>query len=131
MDFISKHNFVKNKYPSFYKTATWKEVKKAKNELLSIGNHFINHKELTNLSRENLIQVLSQSKKIFNKQKLNKSFYFASYPEGKYNSKVIKIIKSKGIRICPTVGDGLNKGKLNLFTLSRYMVGFNKNKMYF
>ncbi len=129
--YFTKHNFVKEKFPSFYKIANWRDIKKSSNDIISIGNHFINHIELTNLSSKNLVKIVNKSKKIFISKKLKNSFYYASYPEGKYNKKVIRTIKSKGIKICPTVGSGINKGKLNLYTLSRYMVGFNKNKLYF
>ncbi len=129
-DFI-KNNIVKEKYPSFYKIANWKDIKKSSNDIISIGNHFINHIELTNLSSKNLVKIVNKSKKIFNDHKLLNSFYYASYPEGKYNKKVINILKTKGIKICPSVGNGLNKGKLNMFTLSRYMIGFNNNKINF
>ena len=128
---LIKNNLVKEKFPSFYKIANWHEIKKSSNNMISIGNHFINHIELTNLSSKNLVKIINKSKKIFISHKLSSSFYYASYPEGKYNKKVIGVIKSKGIKICPTVGSGINKGKLNMYTLSRYMVGFDNNKLYF
>ena len=64
-------------------------------------------------------------------KKLKQKIYLFSYPEGKFNSFVIKQLKKRKIRICPTASPGNNNKNTDAFFLKRYMPGFMQQKFPF
>ena len=48
-----------------------------------------------------------------------------SYPEGQkidYNKAIIKILKKKGIKICPSAIEGVNNKETDFFNLKRIQI---------
>ena len=111
-----------------YKTLNWSEVKKIdKNKKYEIGGHSTNHEILSFLNETELKIEIDQCINVLEK-KLKRKIDLFSYPEGKFNNLVIKKLKKKKIKICPTATPGINTKKVSSFHLKRYMPGFmNQN----
>lgn len=96
------------------------------NDLFDVGGHSVNHEILSFLGEEELKSEIEESIKTLEDITLKKVDLY-SYPEGQenhYNDKVIEILKSNGIKICPSAIHGINTGKTSSFHLKRVMVGF-------
>ena len=62
--------------------------------------------------------------KLFKKQ-INHTLSLFSYPEGKskdFNETIIKNLKKRGIKICPTAINGFNSIKVDPFKMRRIQV---------
>ena len=107
------------------KKIKWKQVIELKNNsLFKIGGHSHNHLSLGSLSKKDVDFQINKSFNLFKKRaKIRLTNY--SYPEGTkidYNEYIIHILKTKGIKICPTAIAGLNNMNTDLFNLKRIML---------
>ena len=128
LDIINQTNVKISKFldNELDKKISWQKVKSlSSNKLFTIGGHSHKHLSLTSLSMLELKKQVDRSFKLFKKNaKIDLKHY--SYPEGQkidYNTKIIKILKSKGIICCPTAISGHNHlFKDDLFNLKRIMI---------
>ena len=107
------------------KMMSWKQVTEINNnKLFNVGGHSHSHNILAFLSENEMRNDINLSiKLLFEKGSLNTHHY--SYPEGLkhcYNNSVIKHLKQKGIKCCPTAIDGTNNLDSDLFQLKRIMM---------
>ena len=115
----------------FYKVANWRQIKKAsKNKLFKIGGHSFRHSILTNISVNDANQDISITKKMIFKNISYKVKHF-SYPEGKTNSQIIKLMKKNKILTCPLAHGIRNNHNQDPYKLKRIMVGFERTKFPF
>lgn len=94
------------------------EIKEMIEEGMSFGSHSHSHPMLPQLTREEQIKEIRDSKKLLEK-KLKQKIKLFSYPYGGFNKATIDILKEECI--CGlTVEPGINKGNnINPFTLKR------------
>jgi peptidoglycan/xylan/chitin deacetylase (PgdA/CDA1 family) len=107
------------------KKMNWEQIKKINSyKNFTIGGHTVGHKILSFLDYKNSKMEISNSIKIIYKNtKIKISHY--SYPEGKlhtYGQREVKLLKSAGIKICPSAEFGINNKKSSLFDLKRVFV---------
>jgi len=103
----------------------WKKIKIMNNfDLFSIGGHSDRHLSLKSLRNKTMKNEISKSINYFkNKAKITLDQF--SYPEGQkidYDNSIIKELKKKGIKICPTAIPGINNQKTNFFHLKRIQI---------
>jgi len=104
---------------------TWDDVINAnQNEYLTIGGHSHTHPILSFLSSSELDYELDTSLNMLS-EKAGIIPRHYSYPEGLehcFSNDVIKQLKIRGVKCCPTAIEGINNKNTNLFRLKRIMV---------
>lgn len=112
-------------YTNVDKKINWKKVNELnKNHLFTIGGHSHEHLSFGSLSKKDIDFQIMQSFKLF-KKNMGFNLEHYSYPEGQkkdFNRYVIKKLKSKKIKCCPSAIDGVNKINTDLFRLKRKMI---------
>jgi len=107
------------------KKISWSNVKKLnKSDLFTIGGHSHKHVSLTSIPFDQAKKQIDISLKLF-KKKAGIDLKHYSYPEGQrrdFNNNIIKYLKKKGIKICPSAIHGYNNNRSNLFTLKRISI---------
>lgn len=108
------------------KKISWEQINFYKdNPLITFGGHSHTHKILSFLDDDELSSELDTSLNLL-REKGNLKVEHYSYPEGLSNcfsQKVIREMKIRGIKCCPTAIDGTNTSKTDLFKLKRIIVG--------
>ena len=104
---------------------SWMQVSEAnKSDLLTIGGHSHTHSILSYLNSEQLNYEIDTSLELLDKKADVQSLHY-SYPEGLkhcYSDNVIKELKKRGVRCCPTAISGKNNASDDLFHLRRIMI---------
>ena len=107
------------------KKMNWKQVKKLSNcKYFTIGGHTVNHPILSFLNYSDAKAEINNSINIIEKKAKIKVEHF-SYPEGlnhTYGEREIKLLKKRGIKICPSAEFGINNKNVSLFNLKRIFV---------
>ncbi len=89
----------------------WQKIEEMhQSGLIDFEPHSVSHQRLTK-------QEIIESKRIIEKR-LNKKCYFFAYPKGKYNQKIIEILKKNGFQ----AGLAIENGDDNLFELKRVSI---------
>ncbi|HFD05307.1 MAG TPA: polysaccharide deacetylase family protein [Firmicutes bacterium] len=88
----------------------------AKNKLVTIGSHSLNHLDLNRVSLEISEREIRESKRKLEKI-LGKEVEIFSYPFGKYNSKVRKAVKKSGYKMAVSYYKGNKKN--DIFAIPR------------
>ena len=107
------------------KKMDWNQVKKLNQcKYFTVGGHTVNHTILSFLSnREAKKEIYNSIYAIKKNTKIKIKHY--SYPEGlkhTYSKRDIKLLKTKGIKICPSAEFGFNNKNTDLFNLKRIFV---------
>jgi peptidoglycan/xylan/chitin deacetylase (PgdA/CDA1 family) len=107
------------------KKMNWNQVRKLNQcKYFIIGGHSINHSILSFLKFNQVKKEINNSIKIIEK-KLKLKLEHYSYPEGlknTYGKREIRLLKIKGIKMCPSAEHGTNTNKSDLFNLKRISV---------
>ena len=107
------------------KKMNWKQVRKLNQcKYFTVGGHTVNHPILSFLSNvEAKKEIFNSINTIKKNTKIKIKHY--SYPEGlkhTYGKREIKLLKNKGIKICPSAEFGFNNKNTDLFNLKRIFV---------
>lgn len=86
-----------------------------------IGSHTVNHKQLANLSEEEILYEIKQSKEDL-EQLLKTDINVIAYPVGSYDSRVIKIVSNYYTYALSTDNGKENPYSLNTYNLKRIYV---------
>lgn len=98
---------------------SWDEVREMSNDGIAFGAHTVNHPSLTNMPFEQAKWEITQSKKDI-EDKLGKEVRAFSYPDGKFDSEIVKFVKENGFTYAVSILHGkLISSKDNIYTLSR------------
>jgi len=101
---------------------SWDEIREMDKYNISFGSHTVTHPVLSSIYKNDVLQEISESKKII-EEKIQKPVTTFAYPYGKeedYNDEVIRILKDNGFEICCTTIPGSESLPLqNPFTLKR------------
>lgn len=95
-----------------------------RNDLFTIGGHTHSHAIMSYISDEELQNEVDTSVSLLEKH-IGVAPEHYSYPEGQeehYNEETIAVLKSRGIKCCPSAIEGVNTYPLDLFNLNRIMV---------
>ena len=107
------------------KKMNWNQVRKLNEcKYFTIGGHSVNHHILSFLNDKEVKKEIYNSINIIKKNTKIKIKHY-SYPEGlnhTYGKREIKLLKNKGIKICPSAEFGINNKNTNLFNLKRVFV---------
>jgi len=107
------------------KKINWKQTNLLKNHrLFKVGGHSHEHLSLGLLSSKQSTSQIKKSFRLF-KKKINLNLEHYSYPEGQkidYNKSIATILKSNGIKLCPTAIEGKNNLNSSLFDLKRILI---------
>jgi len=107
------------------KKINWKQTNILKNHrLFKVGGHSHEHLSLGLLSRKQSTLQIRKSFTLF-KKRINLKLDHYSYPEGRkidYNKSIITLLKSSGIKLCPTAIEGKNNLNTSLFDLKRILI---------
>ncbi|MCL5795796.1 MAG: polysaccharide deacetylase family protein [Patescibacteria group bacterium] len=102
----------KNEYMS------WTQIQELLKSKMNIGSHSQNHPNLANSSDAQLITELKESKNII-EEKIGQTISDFCYPAGKYDERVIKILKENNYKTAVTTKNGVANQNSDLFTLPR------------
>ena len=104
---------------------SWDQVRKLdQDSLFSVGGHGHSHRVLSYVTHNELVDEVSTSLALL-ETAIGHPVVHYSYPEGTaacYTPEVIRVLKSFGIRCCPTAIDGLNGFLADPFELKRVPV---------
>ena len=107
------------------KKMNWNQVRKLNQcKYFSIGGHTVNHRILSFLNDMEAKKEIYNSINLIKKNTKIKIKHY-SYPEGlkhTYGKREIKLLKNKGIKICPSAEFGFNNKNTDLFNLKRIFV---------
>lgn len=110
--------------PADDRPLTWHELKEMQKNGWSIQSHSVTHADNAQLSDEQLIYELAESKKII-EQKLHHVVLHYAFPFGKYSAASLKLVKKAGYKSATTVHSGLCSEKNDLYRLSRLEMNSN------
>lgn len=96
----------------------WEQVRKMHAAGIEFGSHADTHRLLTSLSLHDVAGEVRKSKQLMENM-LGASVTTFAYPNGNYNSGVIKQLQSAGYRLAATTKRGLNTAWTNPFELRR------------
>jgi len=103
----------------------WDQVKTlAVEPSFIVAGHSHTHRVLEHLPDEELEREIDTSLRLLKEKAGIRSVHY-SYPEGLsfcYSDRVIRVLKRRGIRCCPSAEDGTNGSATDLFHLKRIMV---------
>lgn len=88
---------------------SWKELKELAGNGFEIGAHTLTHRSLINLNETELIKEIIESKKII-EEKTGQIVNSFSYPYGKYNEQILKIV-NENYNTSVTIVHGFGKQK--------------------
>jgi peptidoglycan/xylan/chitin deacetylase (PgdA/CDA1 family) len=107
-------------------TMNWDELEEInKSSLIDVEPHGVTHSELDGLEDEGVRKEVGELKRRI-EGKLNKRCLFFAYPRGKYNDKVVEVVREE-FRAAVTTDTGLVKVGDDLFKLKRNTVDSSCN----
>lgn len=110
-DFVGKDRYM-----------NWSELNELKKEGWQIESHTITHPNLTNIdSKSAWNQILNSKLEIEKNIKGNVQSF--SYPAGKYNDEVVKLVKEAGYKNAVSTDRGIENTMENIYHLKRERVG--------
>lgn len=121
--FFSDYGFDVN-YLSNELTLSWDNISElAKDPLVSIGSHTLNHYNLMNLTDEKAWSEITESKRIIESQISRRVLHFC-YPLGKYGKREQEMVRRSGFRTATTIKTAniFTDHSEHLFSLPRIQV---------
>jgi peptidoglycan/xylan/chitin deacetylase (PgdA/CDA1 family) len=116
-DFIGKELGSQNNAP--LKMLNWEQIfEMHKSGLIDFQPHTAGHVDLAKISPAEAEGEILQSRNLL-EEKLGKKCDFFAYPWGRYDSKIMDILKRNGFKSAVTVKEGVVKNGDNLFELKR------------
>jgi peptidoglycan/xylan/chitin deacetylase (PgdA/CDA1 family) len=104
-----------------YKKLSWANMKEMQSFKVEFGYHSLSHPILINFPRERLLVELDLPSEIARQHDVKLANIF-SYPDGKYNEEVVKVLKEKGYGGATSLVNGLNSLKTQAFELKRFNI---------
>jgi len=98
---------------------TTDQLRRVEAEGMKIGSHGFDHIFLTRLDDGKVRDQLTRSKKRL-EEILQKEVLFFSIPRGRYNRRILEVIREAGYRAACTSDIGVNRRDVNLFRLKRW-----------
>ncbi len=99
--------FKEDKDPFFTPFLDWKGAEELVKKGVDIGSHGISHKKLTNCTNSELVDELTESKRII-EERFGRNVISFSYPHGRANDEVVARVKEVGYTWGLTTREGIN-----------------------
>jgi len=100
---------------------TWNEIIEMRNEGVSFGSHTHNHQVLTRIPLQQAREEILCSREILS-EKLGGPVVTFSYPNGDYNSDLMRVVKESGYNLAVTTKRGFLDETYDLLALKRLML---------
>jgi peptidoglycan/xylan/chitin deacetylase (PgdA/CDA1 family) len=97
---------------------TWDQIREMQQYGIVFGSHTANHKSLTSLTKEQVMNGLSQSRDEITRQ-LGKSPKYFAYPTGTYNGEIEEMVRASGYKAAFTIEYGQVGADSDLYLLQR------------
>lgn len=97
---------------------TWDQVREMQQNGIVFGAHTVNHKSLTTLPKEQIMNELTQCREEIARQLGKPPKYFA-YPTGTYNSEIEDMVRTVGYKAAFTINYGQVGADSDLYALER------------
>lgn len=97
---------------------TWDQIKEMQQNGMIFGSHTANHKSLTSLTKEQVLDELSQSRDEITRQ-LGKAPKYFAYPTGTYNGEIEDMVRKTGYKAAFTIEYGQVGADSDIFLLQR------------
>ena len=99
----------------------WDEAREmAESSIVTFGSHTYSHKILTNLNESEVLEELYEAKtKLIDEKAVDGSFIPFCYPNGNYDERIMRLIKSAGHDVSVTTESGWNDVDTCLLKLKR------------
>ena len=110
--------WAKDNLVSEFSMLTWKQIKHLHQMNFDIQPHTCNHPHLTELTDEESLKEITNSKQEIEK-KLNKVCDVFCYPFGDFDDRVISLVKKAGFSGAVSINFGKNNTQMDLFKLNR------------
>lgn len=119
-----KRNFGLDPIPTKRAFLRWGEVKEMKESgFINFGSHTHNHKILTYLDDQEIMNELVQSKnRLISEKVVDTAFIPFSYPNGNYDERVIDMVRKAGYHSAATTEMGWNNRNKPVYSLSRVAI---------
>jgi peptidoglycan/xylan/chitin deacetylase (PgdA/CDA1 family) len=85
----------------------WEQLIEISNDGFEIGSHSVSHRDLTQLSPDEVQKELKESKRIV-EEKLGKEIQALALPYGKSNKSILKIAKEEGYKVVYSTNGGVS-----------------------
>jgi len=104
---------------------TWDDIARLESAGWEIGSHTLSHPDLTKINKEKAKKEIQESKAILERH-LHKPVYSFSYPAGRLNSEVVKMVQGAGYQEAVTTRFGVEEKTKERYQLPRVRVsGFD------
>lgn len=97
---------------------TWNEAREMAKNGITIASHTVDHRSMTDLTDEQLIKELVDSKKKIEKE-MGSSVDYIAYPTGTYNLHIAQLVKEAGYKAAFTIKYGNVDMGSNIYALER------------
>jgi peptidoglycan/xylan/chitin deacetylase (PgdA/CDA1 family) len=97
---------------------TWDQIKEMQHNGMVFGSHTANHKSLTSLAKEEVMNELSESRDEMTRKLGKRPKYFA-YPTGTYNTEIEEMVRAAGYKAAFTIEYGQVGADSNVYLLQR------------
>lgn len=101
-----------------FEPLSWDDLREMEKHGIHIGSHTMNHEILTRVESERLAHELRNSRQIL-EDRLGHQVQGFCYPNGDYNTAVVKAVEESGYRYAVTTQGGLNEVSTPLMRLKR------------
>lgn len=112
-----------DKYPNYL---TWDQARELEANGFSIESHTATHKSMTEVSDEQIMEELTQSKATI-KEKLGKEACFLAYPTGTYNLHIAQLVKNAGYKAAFSIKYDTVNQRSNVYALERVPIFHTEN----
>lgn len=117
-DFISYINYIKNKTTINYseRLMGWNDIRDCVRNDVEIGSHSSWHHNLAMIDEKNILinDILYSRKRIYDEVGVNTKIF--AFPSGKYNTKIIKILRDLDFKIILLCEEKTNKVDFNSYS---------------
>jgi len=101
---------------------SWQELQEMKVAGMEIASHSFKHRSLSDLSSEEQMAEIHQSKELLDRY-LNQETKYFCYPNGSYTQQTLQLLKDSGFVLAVTIDPGWVKPGDNPLTLRRIWMG--------
>jgi peptidoglycan/xylan/chitin deacetylase (PgdA/CDA1 family) len=109
---------------------SWDEIEEMKRKGFSFGSHTRTHPNLLELSQNKILSEIRDSKRIL-EEKLGEQVNFFAYPYGKFNPRIVEMVKRAGYLGALSTLPGKNGVGEDSFLLRRILIRGYDTKLHF
>ncbi len=112
------------------KRLSWQELREMKAAGMEIGSHGVTHQSLAELTYDQQLQEINESKRLLDKN-LNQTTRYFCYPNGSYNQDTLRLLQEAGFVLAVTIEPGWASPEDNPLLLNRVWLGNSVDLVHF